>query len=221
MGATVAPIWRSGDMSDTTESDQPQDASQGDLFEEVQGGRADASWFHIFRQMFDNGDVKDMGSSAFTVYCAIKFHVNFQTGVAFPSIDRLVDFTGISERQVKRDLATLEKKGYLTKSKVGRNNQYTLREKVRVVSPEGRPIAEATWDYLPSAVKEATAELRNYIHTGEVGSVVHIERLVIQNLNVIKAESGSTVNIENYGSDGVDAALKLIEEAERRKGRGN
>lgn len=181
------------------------------------GSKADASWFHIFRQMFDNGDVKDMGSSAFTVYCAIKFHVNFQTGVAFPSIDRIVEFTGVSERQVKRDLATLEKKGYLTKTKVGRHNQYILREKVQVVNSAGRPVAEATWDYLPAAVKEATAELRNYVQTGEVGSIVHIERLVIQNLNVIKAESGSEVNVVNLGSDNSEQARKIIEKAGKQK----
>lgn len=192
---------------------------QGDLVDQMtdNGSKADASWFHIFRQMFDNGDVKDMGSSAFTVYCAIKFHVNFQTGVAFPSIDRIVEFTGVSERQVKRDLATLEKKGYLTKTKVGRHNQYILREKVQVVNSAGRPVAEATWDYLPAAVKEATAELRNYVQTGEVGSIVHIERLVIQNLNVIKAESGSEVNVVNLGSDNSEQARKIIEKAGKQK----
>lgn len=205
-------------------SDNENTAPQiDDLFDQEQpaaeGGasKADASWFHIFRQMFDTGDVKRMGSHAFTIYCAIKFHVNFQTGVAFPSIERLSDFTGISERQIKRELAVLEELGYLFKKKVGRHNQYTLREKVQVVNAEGRPVAEATWDYLPTAVKAATAELRNYIQTGTIGSIIHIESLTIQNLNVVKAESGSEVSIINVGADSRDQALSVLNKVTGKK----
>lgn len=47
---------------------------------------------------------------------------------------------------------------------------------------EGRPAAVATWDYLPSTVKAAMADLKNVLMTGDLGTakIVHIERLNIQ-----------------------------------------
>lgn len=185
---------------------------------------ADATWFHVFRQMFDSGDVAKLGAHAFTLYCAIKQHVNFATGEAFPSIERLIELTGISRAQVMRDLKKLEEYGFLTKEKRGRNSVYTLREKVQIVDGTGRPVAEATWDYLPAAVKGATAELRNYVQTGEVGQIVHIEHLIIQNLNIVQANSGSEVEINNLNvqtkaakDDALRSAREILERTSGKK----
>ena len=54
-------------------------------------------------------------------------------------------------------MATLSENGYIDKTKVGRKNSYTLREKITLKDQEGRPAAFATWDYLPSTVEAARA----------------------------------------------------------------
>ena len=163
--------------------------AQGELFE------AQTTWFHIFNAMIESGDVAKLGPYAVTVYLVIKAHTNFSTGRAFPAIETIVEKSGVSKRQVIECLKSLEAFGYLTKEKVGRNNVYRLREKIEISDKEGRPAAVATWDYLPSTVKEAKAELRNFLMSGAVdGKIVMIEHL---NLNIQVNHPGATGNILN------------------------
>jgi len=166
-------------------------APQSELFQ------AQTTWFHVFKNMIDNGDVAKMGPYAVTTYLVIKAHTNYSTGESFPSIETIVEKSGISERQVKKDLATLEELGYITKEKKGRNNHYTLREKVDIQDAAGRPSAVATWDYLPGAVQDAVADLKNVLVTGkaENAKVVHIERLTVNIAN----SGGIVLNMENAG----------------------
>lgn len=162
---------------------------QGELFE------AQTTWFHIFNAMVESGDVAKMGPHAVTVYLVIKAHTNFSTGRAFPGIETIVEKSGVSKRQVIRSLEALETLGYLTKEKKGRNNIYRLREKIEVMDKDGRPAAVATWDYLPSTVREAQAELRNFLMSGAVeGKVVMIEHL---NLNIQVNHPGAVGTINN------------------------
>lgn len=150
--------------------------NQGELF------KAETTWFHVFRDMIENGDVAKMGPHAVTVYLVIKAHTNFSTGRAFPAVETIVEKSGISQRQVLRELKVLEEFGYITKEKKGRSNHYTLREKVSITDEHGRPAAVATWDYLPSSVSHAMADLKNVLMTGDLGGakIVHIERLNVQ-----------------------------------------
>lgn len=151
-------------------------ADQGELF------KAETTWFHVFRDMIESGDVAKMGPHAVTVYLVIKAHTNFSTGRAFPALETIAEKSGISESQVKRSITKLEELGYIGKEKKGRSNIYTLREKVQVTDEHGRPAAVATWDYLPSSVSHAMADLKNVLMTGELGGakIVHIERLNVQ-----------------------------------------
>jgi DNA-binding transcriptional ArsR family regulator len=166
-------------------------AAQTELF------NAETTWFHIFRTMIANGDVARMGPHAFTVYCIIKAHTNFSTGRAFPALETIAEKSGISLAQVKRELKMLEEMGYLIKEKKGRSNLYQLREKVEIQDEHGRPQAVATWDYLPSGVQAAIADLKNVMMTGELGGakIVHIERLTV-NMNT---GPGTQINFDVSG----------------------
>jgi len=145
--------------------------------------KAETTWFHVFVSMVENGDVAKLGPHAVTVYLVIKAYTNWKTGKAFPGLDTIVEKSGISRAQVTRSLTTLTEHGYLDKSKVGRQNVYTLREKVTFKDEEGRPAAVATWDYLPSTVEAARAQLKRFMLTGEHdGKMLFVENL---NLNVL------------------------------------
>lgn len=144
--------------------------------------KAETTWFHVFVSMVENGDVAKMGPYAVTVYLVLKAYTNWKTGKAFPSIETITEKSGISRRQVINSLAMLVENGYLDKTKIGRKNSYTLREKITLKDQEGRPAAFATWDYLPSTVEAARAQLKRFMLTGEHdGQILFVENL---NLNV-------------------------------------
>lgn len=158
--------------------------------------KAETTWFHVFKSMVDNGDIAKMGPSAVTVYLVIKSYTNFTTGEAFPSQELIGEKSGLSERQVMRELKTLEEFGYITKEKKGRRNIYTLREKVDIVDGDGRPSAVATWDYLPTTVQHAVADLKNVLVTGDLGGarIVHIKQL---SLNVQVGDHNTQINFQD------------------------
>lgn len=180
---------------------------QAELFQ------AETSWFHVFKDMIDNGDMARLDGSAIKVYLVVKSYTNFATGHAFPSVDLVAEKAGLSSRQVLRSFAELEKTGYITKEKMGRQNVYTLREKVVINDSEGKPQAVATWDYIPGSVKHAMAELKHAVVTGEMvaGKIIHIENLI---LNVATGDStqvnfNNTADLDKLDDDTRDKMLSL------------
>jgi hypothetical protein len=162
--------------------------------------KAETTWFHIFRAMVDSGDLAKMSGTTLKVYFVIKAHVNFATGVAFPSEETIARKSGISLSQTKRELKALEKIGYVWIGKIGRKNQYRLREKFEIQNDEGKPIAIATWDYLPNFVQHAVADLKNVLVTGDLAGarIVHIERLQVQ---IVQGEGNTGVMIQEADLD--------------------
>jgi DNA-binding transcriptional ArsR family regulator len=143
--------------------------------------------------MIFDGNMRKMGLSAFGIYCTIKAHVDFFTGSAFPSIERICELTGLTKRTVLRNLSILEDMGFVVKEKKGRKNVYTLRERFDILDDLGRPSAVATWDYLPRSVQAAQAELKDFLLTGKSdGTIIHIERLNLQ------VNLGGTNKQENF-----------------------
>jgi DNA-binding transcriptional ArsR family regulator len=166
-------------------------AEQEDLF------KAETSWFHVFKDMIDNGDMARLDGSAIKVYLVVKSYTNFATGHAFPAVELVGEKAGLSRPQVMRCLKSLEDAGYITRGKSGRKNLYTLREKVMINDADGRPQAVATWDYIPNNVKTAMAELRHAVISGEMldGKIIHIENLFL-NMNIANGDS-TQVNFNN------------------------
>lgn len=166
---------------------------QAELFE------ATTQWFHVFKAMVDNGDMAKLSGSSVKVYLVVKAYTNYSTGRAFPALETISEKSGLSLSQVQRELKTLEEFGYITKSKEGRKNLYTLREKIDITDEQGRPQAVATWDYLPSSVQHAVADLKNVLVTGELAGakIVHIERLHV-NVNNLYDNASQTINQNQY-----------------------
>lgn len=174
-------------------SSEDHGPEQYDLF------RAETEWFHVFRSMIRGGDLVRLGPYAFTVYCVIKAHTNFKSGRAWPGIPEIMKMSGISKRQVIRALDTLVETGYIGREKTGRSNRYTLREKVDISDVHGRPVASATWDYVPDGVKHAVADLKNVLMTGDFAGakIVNIENLTV---NVFRDQS-TQINIQSLLDD--------------------
>ena len=175
--------------------------------------QAETTWFHVFKAMIDNGDMARLSGSAVKVYLVVKSHTNFSTGRSFPALETIAEKSGLSLAQVKRELKALEDMGYLTKAKEGRHNVYTLREKVAINDVAGRPAAVASWDYLPGGVREAVADLKNVMVTGDLDDarVVHIERLQINITHV--HDNGTNLNIQAIESGRARDAIREIKDA--------
>ena len=161
---------------------------------------AETTWFHVFKDMIDNGDMARLDGSAIKVYLVVKSFTNFSTGRAFPALDLIAEKAGLSESQVKRCLASLEEAGYISKSKAGRHNIYTLREKVTLKDDTGRPQAVATWDYIPNSVRDAVADLKHVMVTGDLGGakIVNIENLTV---NIVSGDNNTQVNFNQADLD--------------------
>ena len=178
--------------------------------------KAETTWFHVFKDMIDAGDMAKLDGSAVKVYLVVKSYTNFSTGRAFPAIETIAEKAGLSDSQVMRCLKSLEELGYISKSKEGRRNIYTLREKVQITDEQGRPTAVATWDYLPSSVSHAMADLKNVLMTGDLGGakIVHIERLNVQ----INNGPGSAIQYNEAAATAITEANAKVAAAEA-KGR--
>lgn len=175
--------------------------------------RAQTQWFHVFRAMIDQGDVARIGPHAFTVYAVIKAHANYYSGMAHPGIERISEQSGVSLAQVKRALGVLETAGFITKTKTGRSNHYTLREKVQVTEA-GLPHTVATWDYVPSRAQHTVSELKKAVIAGDLAStrILNIERL---NIQINLAGGNSQIDLGSLHTD-LDRLPARIRETLRR-----
>ena len=161
-------------------------AKQGTLF------KANAQWFHVFRDMIDRGDAAKMGSGAVLVYLVIKTYTDLSTGKSFPELSKIIEKSGLSRTQVKRHFKVLEENGYLSVQRTpGKKSVYILREKVAIRNADTGDVEHtATFDYVPVAVSQAQAEISNFIAKGELegAKIIRIDKLV--------------VNIQNNQRDG-------------------
>lgn len=189
--------------------------SQAELFS------AETTWFHVFKDMIDSGDMARLDGSAIKVYLVVKSYTNFSTGRAFPALELIAEKAGLSERQVIRCLTELEGAGYIGKEKAGRHNLYTLREKVSLKDAEGRPQAVATWDYIPNSVRDAVADLRNVMVTGDLGGakIVTIQNLTVNVVNVSDNATNVIVNEADLSKLPKGLQEKISELKAKAKGR--
>lgn len=194
----------------TPDSFEFSEQQQQELF------KAETTWFHVFKSMIDSGDVAKMGPYTTTVYLVIKAHTNFSTGRSFPAIGTIASKAGISEEQVKRSLKTLEAMGYITKERHGRNNVYCLREKIEIRDDHGRPAAVATWDYLPSSVGAAMADLKNVLLTGDIAGakIVHIDRL---NIQIANGDNNTLTNMGDITDPELRASIEALIKASKNR----
>lgn len=163
---------------------------QGELFQ------AETQWIHFFRSMVDGGALALMSGSSLKVYLVIKAHINYHTGLAFPCMQTISEKSGISVAQVKRAIPELESLGYISKFRSGRSNQYRIRETVQIRDESGNSTGKASWDYKPSMVQEAVADLKGALRTRNIGNarIVHIERLQV-NVNHV-SNGGVVINLQ-------------------------
>lgn len=170
--------------------------------------KAQTQWFHMLKSMVDGGDLAKMEGSTVKVYLVIKSCANFDTGESFPGIPTIGKLAGLSKEQTMRCITELEKFGFVTKQKVGRQNKYALRETVEIFNPDGEKTAVASYDYAPASAQNALREIKNMMISGDLGGAkfVHIERLIVQ----INGTTGTQFNDSDLAKLPVDMQEALL-----------
>lgn len=164
-------------------------AEQAELF------KADISWFHIFKEMIRNESWAKLSGSAAKIYPVIKAFINWESGSAFPSIDTLERYSGVSRPSIVKALKELEKAGLLIKSVTkGKGSNYTLVEKFNVEGADGRPAASVSFDYLPAYVGDAVTELKHFMAQGLSLPDGKTNFIKIDNLT-LNIHNGNNINI--------------------------
>lgn len=137
--------------------------NQPDLF------KADTSWFHIFKEIVRNETWAKMSGSAKAVYPVVKSYANWEHGGAFPSIDTLEQYSGVSRPSVVKALRELEELGLLKKVTTrGKGSAYSIVEKFNVRDEEGNGAASVSFDYIPASTAAIMAEFKRMLSEGLV-----------------------------------------------------
>lgn len=180
-----------------------KELAQSELF------KTDTTWFHMFKEIIRNGTWARLSSNSKSLYPVIKAYINWESGAAFPSIDTLEQYSGISRPSVIKALKELETEGLLIKqTTAGRHSNYTLVEKFDVKDGEGRPAASVSFDYLPTYVGDAVTELKNFVAQGLALPDGKTNFIKIENLTLNIANGGGSVYNNNIRA-GIDEATLI------------
>lgn len=145
----------------------------------------DTSWFHIFKELIRSGQWAGMSTAAAKVYPVIKAFINWETGNAFPNLETIEKYSGLSRASVVKALKELEGLGVLRKDhQQGAKGKYTVVERFNVEDADGRPQASVTFDYLPAFVSDTVTQLKHFLVTGKAPeggvNIIQIETLNLQ-----------------------------------------
>lgn len=145
-------------MSAPTLMARPALPSAKNPFPSVQGD-IDTTYHTQQRDMFASGLAAEIGVNAFAVWHAIKSHADFQTGVAWPGIRRLMLLTGLSTDPVQAAIKKLVENHLLRVTKRGQKNIYVARERMDVRVGD-LVICTIAIDFVPSTMRERLAKLK-------------------------------------------------------------
>jgi len=163
--------------------------------------KADLSWFHVMREMIRSGKLAEMDGSTVKVYLTIKAFTSFEDGRAFPAMDVIVKYSGLSLAQVRRCLRKLEDDGYVVTIKRGRKNTFELREQLAIRDVGSEELAAmASFKYVPMALQKATNEIKEILikdpnlWADHKEGVIHIDRI---NIQIIQQIGDNNTQINN------------------------
>lgn len=132
-------------------------------------GKIDATFGTFQRDMFESGLVAEVGPNAFAVWTAIKSHADFQTGKAWPSIRRLCDLVGLTDKTVMRCIETLEVAHLLridTRGTRRTATRYVARERLDI-RLGNRLLCQIVLDYIPAQLANQLHRIKETLKTGE------------------------------------------------------
>jgi len=133
-------------------------------------GQIDSTFVTHQRSMFTSGLVAEIGTNAFTVWSAIKYHADFQTGEAHPGLRGLGLMLGLSKDTVGRAVSVLQCAHLLRivkPSQFKRKGQtYVARERIEVKVAQ-QTICIVAIDYVPATLRTRISRLNKFLDSGQ------------------------------------------------------
>lgn len=132
-------------------------------------GTLDTTFGTFQRDLFESGLVAFIGPNSFAVWTAIKMHANFNTGTAWPSIRKLCDLTGLTDKTVMKCLDTLTEAHLLRIVEKGNRRKatrYVARERMDVRLGD-RVLCTIVVDYVPARIRTTLSRIGQAVKTGE------------------------------------------------------
>lgn len=112
--------------------------------------------------LFESGLVAQIGPNAFATWSAIKAHSDYQTGIAWPSIRRLMLLTGLASATVQKCLDTLEASHLLRSEVKNKRRYYVARERLDVAVGK-RVLCTVVVDYVPATMRDTLKRVKDAI----------------------------------------------------------
>ena len=187
-------------------------------------GRINTSFATYQADLFESGLVAQIGANSFAVWSAIKAHADYQTGLSWPSIRRLMDLTGLASATVQKCLKTLEASSLLRSDVKGKNRYYLARERLDI-SLGSRVICTVVVDYVPAQLRNKIAAVKAALESGKDDTEAFAAVEIIPGAGFVwddkvKLLRGSVKAAELPESDldtpGLGELGKIIEKARRR-----
>ena len=122
-------------------------------------GRINTTFGTYQADLFESGLVAQIGPNSFAVWAAIKAHADFQTGIAWPSVRRLMALTGLASATVQKCLGTLEDAHLLRSDVRNKRRYYVARERLDV-SLGQRVLCTVVVDYVPASMRDRLAAVQ-------------------------------------------------------------
>lgn len=129
-------------------------------------GRINTSFATYQADLFESGLVAQIGPNAFALWSAIKAHADYQTGLAYPSIRRLMELTGLASATVQKCLHTLEDHKLLRSEVKGRSRYYIARERLDI-SLGSRVLCTVVVDYVPAKLRAQVQAVKEALESGK------------------------------------------------------
>jgi hypothetical protein len=166
---------------------------QMDLF------KANITWVHFFKDMVRSKQWAGLSGSAAKVYMVIKTYSNWRTGEAHPSLETIVEYSGVVRNSAIKACKELEEQGMIRQVKAaGKQTRYQVIETVLAEDPaSGEPMHSISFDYMPLHVTEVVKDIKTFLASGIApGTHLTIKNLTI---NIQNNAPGSTGTINNIG----------------------
>lgn len=143
-------------------------------------------WFQVLHQIVDSGALARMHISAAALYIAIKRYVDYQTGYAEVSNERLLKATGVSKPTFYKARKSLQENGLITVIEKHFPTRYVVHEQILYYDADRTPVASTVFPYIPSQLSSILKALKSHTLTlDQLGTTVTIGAVNIQIVNAV------------------------------------
>ena len=192
-----------------------QQITQGELWEEL---RVEHLWFHVVRGMILRGQIKEMGMTAWAVYCVLKAHTDLNTGRVDVTIEAIGEYLGVKHDTIQRAIKRLAELELITVEKGlrGQRNKYLVNERLPMISRDGQMFGYGERPYVGRHFESFVKELERFARSGNMPADKNITINVTFNVqNITQGDNSQlSLNITNINSLGDLAHEVSPEQAE-------